>query len=123
MAQSLYAIANVSGSDAEYTSTEHAGDKCSVPNNAVTHTGGSDNDFVKIADCSDSSYFTDHHCTIQGSGWTVTIWNDDDANHVFYWSPGDYFSTQNKVVGSDSWQSVALVIAPGPAVYCTEWTT
>ncbi|MDQ6614628.1 MAG: hypothetical protein M3083_07755 [Actinomycetota bacterium] len=122
MAQFLFAIANLTGEDATYTSTEHAGDKCAVPNNAVTHTGGEDDNFVAIANCSGSEYFAAHHDTIQASGWTVTIWNDDDSKHLFYWSAGDFYSEQNSVPGSDSWKNVALVICPGPKVYCTQWT-
>jgi hypothetical protein len=124
MAQFLFAIANVTGQPATYTSTEHKGDTAALPNNAVTHTGGEDDNFVAIADCSDSRYFTEHHDTIAANdgSWTVTIWNDDDNDRLFYWSPGDFFSTEHPVPGSNEWKNVALVVASGPVVYCSQWS-
>ena len=53
MAGKLVAIANVTGKDARYSSTEYSYDACAVPNNAVTHTGGKNDNYVRIADCSD----------------------------------------------------------------------
>lgn len=124
MAQRLYAIANTTGQDATYTSTEYSSDGCKVPKNAVTHTGGKDGDYVTIADCSDSTYFNAHHCTIAANdgSWTVTIWNDDNDGHKFYWSPNAHFTTANPVAGSDGWRDVAIIVAPGPVVYCSPWS-
>lgn len=126
MAQRLFAITNTTGQDATYSSTEYSKDRCAVPKNSVTHTGGSDGDYVKIADCSDSTYFSGHHCTVTANdqSWTVTIWNDDENGHLFYWSPSNNFTTAHPVQGSQNWRDVALIIVPGqsPTVYCSQWT-
>lgn len=122
MAQRLVAIVNISGEDAKYSSTEYSQDATPLPNYALTRLGGN---FVVIADCSDSTLFDAHHCTVESArkdGWTATFWNDDEKFHLFYWSDGDFYSEQSPAAGSEKWEYVALVVAPGPVIYCTEWT-
>jgi hypothetical protein len=121
MAQRLWAVANVTGQDAKYMSTEHANDKCALPNNTLTHTG---DNYFSIADCSDSRYFAEHHDEIAATdgSWVVSIWNDDNNGHLFYWTNGGFYSTEHPVTGSNDWLSVGLVIAKGPIVYCANWS-
>jgi len=124
MAQRLVAIANSTGRLAEYSSTEYFDDACAVPGNGVIHSGGKDDDYVLIADCSDSSYYQKHHCTVEAEdgSWVVTFWNDDNDGHLLYWSPGKHFSHANPVAGSKDWLEVALLVGPGPVAYWTQWT-
>jgi hypothetical protein len=124
MAQKLFAIANSTDSDATYSSTEYDWDACEVPKLAVTHTGGKDDNFVYIADCSDSNYFDAHHCTIaaKDGSWIVSIWNDDNDGHLFYWSADEFYTKAHPVQSSNEWVNVALLITPGPHVHCAEWT-
>lgn len=127
MAQKLVAVANATGSSANLTNTEASKDDGPIPANAVTHTGGADNDFLTIPDCSDSRYFADHHISIsaEDGSWTVSLWNNDDQDHVFQWSPDASYSGGHTAAGSDLWDSVAILIevnSGGPVVYCSQWT-
>jgi hypothetical protein len=128
MATKLWAIGNATNSDASFTNTEHSGDSADCPKNSVIHSGGSDDNFVRIPDCSDSRYFADHHMSVgaKDGSWTVSFWDDDDNNHIFQWSPDAAYSGGHTVPNSDNWDSVAILIELGsnnvPAVSVTQWT-
>jgi hypothetical protein len=127
MAQRLYAIMNATGNDAIYSSSEYPRDRCELPKSVVTHTGGKDDDYVLIADCSAVRYYDDHHCTIEAKdrAWTVTIWNNDEEDHLLYWSV-DGYAARREIVNSQNWPDVTLVVSTGPAgpvISCSEWSS
>ena len=123
MAQKLWAVGNATPFAASLTSTEHPGDDTPVVATNVTHTGGKDDNFIKIPDCSDQTYYAQHHLLIKSANWTVAIWSNDDAGHILCWSPGDYYSTQT-IPGSSDYQNCTVMItegSSGPVVTCAPW--
>ena len=98
MAHRLFAVANATKVTASLTSTEHPGDNCSL-GIGVTHTGGSDGDFIFIPDCSDSNYWADHHITVAAddSSWVISFCADDHNEQQLYWSDTSAFSQANPV--------------------------
>jgi hypothetical protein len=127
MAKKLVAVANATPQAAILTSTEHPGDGGPIAANAVTHTGGSDDDYIKLPACSGSQYYDDHNIVIAADdrSWTVSFWYDDDSGNILQWSPGAFYSTGNPVAGSGAWDSVSILIRPGtggPVLSCAQWT-
>src|SRR4051812_34195461 len=84
MAIHLFAVANATGQDASLSSTEHDWDDCKIPAFEITHTGGKGGDYVRVPDCSDSTYWGAHHITIAADdgSWAASIWSDDQSDHV-----------------------------------------
>ena len=125
MAHRLFAVANATGVPASLTSTEHPGDNCPIPQ-GVTHTGGSDGNFIFIPDCSDSNYWADHHITVAGaSGWAVSFWADDHNEQQLYWSETNAYSQANPVPASKGVSDSAILIqlqGGRPVVTWTAWT-
>lgn len=126
MAQRLVAVGNTSSSAARLTSTEHPQDDCDIPAYSITHTGGSDDDYIKIPDCSGSQYYAEHHILIQANDgtWTVSIWDNDDLNHCLYWNTADAYSENNPIPATEGWQSVSILIEFSggiPVVYASPW--
>lgn len=128
MARRLWAVANATGVDAALMHTQEPADGVACPANAVTHTGGKNDDYIKIPDCSSSDFFAKHHISIApaDTSWTVCFWNDDKDDHSFQWSPENGYSTAHDVAGSGDWEDVAVVVkldAKGnPVVYCAPWS-
>lgn len=129
MATKLFAVANATGQDAMLTSSENPGtDNCAIPAFEITHTGGKDGNFIRIPDCSDSGYWGDHHITVaaKDGSWATSFWDNDDADHVFQWSPEDDYSSGHTVGGSDQYVDCVLLIETSsdgghPTVHCTQW--
>jgi hypothetical protein len=130
MATRLFAVANATDKPASLSSTEHPDtDDCPIPALEVTHTGGKDGDFIRVPDCSDSTYWREHHITIAADdgSWAISIWDDDDSNHVLQWSPADEYSTGHTCPGSDAYTDFAILIETSsdppnhPTVHCSQW--
>ncbi|NHZ82351.1 hypothetical protein F2P44_24160 [Massilia sp. CCM 8695] len=83
----LWAIGNASNIAASFSSTN--GDTGALPANAITHTGGSDGDYIRMPDCSGSQYFADHHISISANdgSWSVSLWDNDQSSGEVCWSP------------------------------------
>lgn len=99
----LWAIGNATNSSASFSSTN--GDKGSLPANAITHTGGSDGDYIQVPDCSASGYFGDHHISIgaDDGSWHVSLWDDDTNRGQVCWSPtSSYAEGYNFPASKDS---------------------
>jgi len=126
MAHVLYAVGNATGSDAKLTSIEHSRDNCDIPAWSVTHTGGGDNNWIFLPDCSDSDYWPDHHITVAANdgSWTVSFWVDDDDGRMLYWSDFNGFSTEHTVPASKDVTDCALmirVVNGSPVVSWAAW--
>lgn len=112
MAHVLYAVGNATGVDAKLTSVEHSQDDCAIPAWTVTHTGGTDNNWIFLPDCSNSDFWRDHHINVAATdgSWVVSFWVDDDDGRILYWSNFDGYSTQNSVPRSKDVTDCALMI-------------
>ena len=93
----LWALGNATDTAANFSSTN--GDQGSLPANVITHTGGSDGDYIQVPDCSGSDYFDDHHISVSApngsspeESWNVSIWADDQQNGMVCWSPSLYYA-------------------------------
>lgn len=109
MSKKLWAIANATNELVTYSSTENSGDTVILNPSFVTHTGGKDDNFVKIADCSASGYYNEHHCSIIGQGLNLTFWNNDDDN-LLYFSTNGTFDGGVAYSGTDNYVSSAIMI-------------
>jgi hypothetical protein len=126
MAHVLFAVANATGVSAKLTSTEHPGDDGPIQV-GVTHTGGSDDNWIFLPDCSDSNYWADHHITIAADdhSWAVSFWVNDQDSRQFYWSDTNAYSQANPVPASQNVDDTALMITINngrPVVTWTAWT-
>ncbi|MBO9710791.1 MAG: hypothetical protein J7521_21530 [Caulobacter sp.] len=112
MAHILYAVGNATGVAAKLTSVEHSEDNCTLPAWTVTHTGGTDNNWIFLPDCSSSDYWPDHHISVVAvdGSWQVSFWVNDDEGRMLYWSNFDGFSTQNSIPASRDVTDCALMI-------------
>lgn len=112
MAKKLWAIANATGSNVTYTSTEYPGDTANIPANTIMQTGGTDDNFVKIADCSDPQYYNDHHCLISADQdqWSLSFWDNDDQNNLLYFSTNGTYAGGKSYPGSDKYESCMILI-------------
>jgi len=124
MAHVLYAVANATGKAASLVSKEHSGDDCKIFAEGVTHTGGKDNNWIYLPDCSDSRYWADHHITVKADdgSWVVSFWVDDDNGRKFYWSDFDGFTTNHPVDASVDVTDCALMIVMDGAKPRVVWT-
>ncbi|MES2825202.1 MAG: hypothetical protein V4732_16480 [Pseudomonadota bacterium] len=112
--QQMYAIANCTGSDANLTSTVSSSDNCSIPAGVITHTGGSDGDYIRVPDCSGSEWYPEQHILVQAAdgSWTVSFWSNDQRDGLLYWSPSDNYYEGNPLPGSNgssNWYSTLLI--------------
>jgi len=110
MARKLEIVANPTTSGAVLTSTEYTCDQTNIAANSVVHTGGQNGNYIKIPDCSGSEYYKDHHILITNSNWTIALWNNDHDDHTIYWSSGDFYSEQNPISGSGSYDTCSILI-------------
>jgi len=110
MAIKLEVVANPTSSSAVLINTEHSYDQTGIAANSVVHTGGKNGNYIRIPDCSGSEYYQDHHILISNSNWTISLWNNDHENHKLYWSSGDFYSEQNPIVNSDSYETCSILI-------------
>jgi hypothetical protein len=112
MAHILYAVANATGMSAYLDSMEHSEDDCAIAALGVTHTGGGDNNWIFLPDCSDSRYWADHHITIKADNgaWVVSFWVNDDEGQTLYWSDFNGYSTEHPVPESKDVTDCALMI-------------
>lgn len=125
MAHSLFAVANATGVTASLTSTEHPGDNGPIQV-GVTHTDGSDDNWILLPDCSDSTYWAEHHITVAADdeSWAVSFWVDDHDEQQFYWSDTNSYSLANPVSASRDVNKTALMIQlvnGRPVVTWTAW--
>ncbi len=110
--QRLWAIGNATSHDAQLTSVLNPGDNCSIPKNAITHTGGGDGNYIQIPDCSGSEWYYNHHILVAATDgtWTVSFWSNDQKNGLLYWSPSDAYYEGNPLSGSDAnWNGTLLI--------------
>jgi hypothetical protein len=112
----LVAIANATPYNATMVSTNGGGsDNTTIPafNNAFT--GGSDANNIHIPECSDSSYYAEHHILITGKNssgavmWTVSLWANDDNNAVLYWNNTDGYSANNPIPNTGGNQVISAI--------------
>jgi hypothetical protein len=113
----LYAVGNATGVDAKLTSTN--GDTAAIPHGVITHTGGSNGDYIRIPDCSGSQWYATHHILIaaRDGSWFVSVWSNDQQNGKLYWSPTDAYYEGNPLTGSDAdWNGTLLIQTVGSGV-------
>ena len=126
MSHVLYAVANATGQPATLRSKEHPNDDVGIPSVGVRHTGGGDNNWIFLPDCSDDRYWADHHISVTANdgSWIVTFWVNDQDGRLLYWSDFDGYSTQNPVPGSRDVTDCSLMIVkngPKPQVVWQPW--
>ncbi len=110
--QQIYAIGNATGVGARLTSVYYPQDNCGIPSGVITHTGGTDGDYIRVPDCSGSQWYPDHHILVQAEdgSWTVSFWSNDQQNGLLYWSPADAYFDGNPLRGSDAnWHGTLLI--------------
>jgi hypothetical protein len=107
----LWAIGNATSKTASFSSTN--GDNGPLPANAITHTGGSDGDYIQMPDCSGSNYFSDHHISINAAdgSWHVSLWANDDANGEVCWSPTSSYAEGYNFPQSESNANCTILIS------------
>ena len=110
----LWAIGNATNSAAHFTSTN--GDAGALPANAITHTGGSDGDYIRVPDCSDSSYFQGHHIAISADdgSWNVSLWDNDQNSGEVCWSPTASYADGYNFSASINNPNFTFLISIGP---------
>ncbi|UOD32308.1 hypothetical protein INH39_11930 [Massilia violaceinigra] len=106
--QKLWIIANATNQQASFSSTN--GDSGNCPAYSVTHTGGTDGNYIQIPDCSGSQWYNDHRILVQAQSWTVAFWANDQENGMLYWSPSNSYYGGNPLEGSDSTENLSLLI-------------
>lgn len=125
MSRKLWAVANATNSSASLISVEHPEDNCPIPI-GVTHTGGSDNNFIYIPNCSDSTYWENHHITVTADdgSWTVSFWVNDDREYEFFWSSSNAYSEAHPVPEStgDETDNCAILITFEKGLPVVSWT-
>jgi hypothetical protein len=110
MATQLYATANLTAQNATLTSTESYKDTTPLDPVSVVRTGGSDGDYCKIPDCSESKYFDEHHLSVKGGSFHIALWNDDEQNHQLFYSPDGTYKGGKPIPQSQYWKGVTLLI-------------
>jgi hypothetical protein len=98
----LWAIGNATDVGGSFSSTN--GDKGGLSAQAITHTGGSDGNYIQMPDCSGSQYFDAHHISvgaIDGS-WHVSIWANDEKSGRVCWSPTSNYAEGYEFPDSDN---------------------
>lgn len=123
--QQLYAVANTTGKVALLTSTNGAGDACSVAPGVITHTGGVDQDYIQIPDCSVPWWYPSHHILIQAcdKSWTVSLWCNDGDGGKLYWNSSDEYSQSNPLEGSQGNSKGTILIQQQAGVLSVAWSS
>ncbi|GKS87491.1 hypothetical protein AVMA1855_25085 [Acidovorax sp. SUPP1855] len=115
--QKITTIYNGTGVNATLNSVYYPGDNCNLPNRQVTHTGGSDGDYIRVPDCSGSQWYATHHILLQAvdQSWTFSFWSNDQQNGLLFWNSSDAYSDYYPIANSDSASNGSLAITKDPA--------
>jgi hypothetical protein len=121
--KNLYAVGNATGADASLTSTTGSKNAITVFRDVITHTGGSDGDYIQIPNCSEAKYYADHHILVvaKDKSWTVSLWSNDAQSGLLYWNSADAYSIYHPLAGSDLSQNGTILIQNKNGVVSVGW--
>lgn len=127
MATLLTAIANVTSVSASLTSTTNPSDAMNLLANTVSHTGGSDDNYIKIPACSGPQYFEANHISVSANNdsWRIALWFNDDEENLLYWAPAIDFSQGVPIAGTNKYGNCAILITNSGGnlqVSANQWT-
>lgn len=119
----LWAVGNMTTVDATLSSTNGDGDTCVIHAGTVRHTGGDDNNYIKIPDCSGPQWFADHHITIRAidQSWVVALWANDQLHCGLYVNDAEEYSTSNPISNGDQDNTIMITMDPTTLALRIKW--